>query len=426
MHPQPIPHILNELPNKSIVDLSEGTEFGAELAPDLIRGPDSATPQQAHACLLRGKPSLACGRFGLKTFPKSPLTTHRLDFPRVIRDLRQPRAWLTLALSCALFPSIALAQTGRIQAVQWTTAQQSSSGIRVQRLTPVAYVRTLAATASVQNSAPLLQAQADVASADAAWRAAQARLQLARLRAQRAQGLYMHGQNVALAEVQQDQAAADEAQAGVLAARAALDAARVRQLAALGPALEARLRHDPALRRAIATGRMLIVDLTLPPGAQWPPAAQVRMRLPATAPGAQTPDGWVPVSIVGPAATASSGVQGLRDVGVVAVAGGLMPGLHLAAEVRAAAPVRGVLVPASSVVWAGQRALVFVTAAPVAGKSARTFTPRPVSTAWPLDGGYVQPGWNAIDVVTRGAGLLLTPPPKPQAKQDTTADGDDD
>ena len=359
--------------------------------------------------------------------PKSLLTMHRLGFSRALHSLRQPLAWLALVLSCALCPGAALAQAGLIRAVQWTAAQQSSSGLRVQRLTPVAYVRTLAATASVQNSAPLLQAQATVVSADAAWRAAQARLQLARLRAQRAQGLYTQGQNVALAEVQQDQAAADEARAGVLAARAALDAARARQLAALGPALEARLRHDPDLRRAIAAGRMLIVDLTLPPGVQWPPAAQVRMRLPATAPGTQAPDGWVPVSIVGPAATASSGVQGLRDVGVVAAAGGLMPGLHLAAEVRAAAPVHGVFVPASSVVWAGRRALVFVAAAPAAGKPARTFSPRPVSTAWSLDGGYVQPGWNAVDVVTRGAGLLLTPPPpKPQAKQGAVAGGNDD
>ena len=36
--------------NKSILDLSEGAESGAELAPDLIRGPDSATLHQALAC----------------------------------------------------------------------------------------------------------------------------------------------------------------------------------------------------------------------------------------------------------------------------------------------------------------------------------------------------------------------------------------
>jgi len=48
--------------NKSIVDLSEGAESGA--------GPDSATPHQAHVCLMRGKPSLACGRSELnQTFP---------------------------------------------------------------------------------------------------------------------------------------------------------------------------------------------------------------------------------------------------------------------------------------------------------------------------------------------------------------------
>ena len=45
--------------DKSILDLSEGAESGAEPAPDLIRGPDSATPHQAHACSMRGKPSMA-------------------------------------------------------------------------------------------------------------------------------------------------------------------------------------------------------------------------------------------------------------------------------------------------------------------------------------------------------------------------------
>ena len=45
--------------NKSILDLSEGAESGAELAPDLIRGPDSATLHQALACSIRDKPSMA-------------------------------------------------------------------------------------------------------------------------------------------------------------------------------------------------------------------------------------------------------------------------------------------------------------------------------------------------------------------------------
>ena len=48
--------------NKSILDLSEGAESGAEPAPDLIRGPDSATLHQAPACSIRGKPSMAWGR----------------------------------------------------------------------------------------------------------------------------------------------------------------------------------------------------------------------------------------------------------------------------------------------------------------------------------------------------------------------------
>jgi len=65
----------------------------------------------------------------------------------------------------------------------------------------------------------------------------------------------------------------------------------------------------------------------------------------------------------------------------------------------------------------------------VAGKPSasgmRSFEARPVSTADALSGGYLQTGWGAMDVVTQGAGLLLTPPPTPHAAP-ATGGGDDD
>ncbi len=73
--------------------------------------------------------------------------------------------------------------------------------------------------------------------------------------------------------------------------------------------------------------------------------------------------------------------------------------------------VRAVRVPGSAVLFVDGQALAFV-ASPAAAGGDRQFTPRGISTAWPSDGGYVQPGWQALDVVTGGADLLLTPPPE--------------
>lgn len=344
--------------------------------------------------------------------------------PFVIR-LRLPQpcpACMALALVlCASLPNAAMAKTqaAPLPAVQWTSAQQASSGVRIERLAPNTYNRAFAATASVQNPAALLRLQAQVATAQAQLQAAQTRLRLAQLRAQQAEGLYTQGQNMALAEVQQAQAAADTARADVMVAQTALETARIQRRTEAGRALDARLAHDPALRRALSEGRDLIVDLALPPGTRLPAAAHVLLRLPA--------GDTVALTIIGPAAAASGEVQGLRYAGVVAAAPGLMPGLRLPAEVRNAHAQRGVLVPASAVVWSNGRALVFV-AGKASASGARGFAARPVSTAEALAGGYLQVGWGAVDVVTQGSGLLLTPPPKPQAKpaaHDTTA-GDDD
>ena len=321
-------------------------------------------------------------------------------------------------LLCTSLPNPAAAKTQAVSlpAVQWTSAQQASSGVRVERLAPGAYDRAFAATASVQNPAVLLRLQAEVATAQARLQAAQTRLRLALLRAQQAEGLYTQGQNMALAEVQQAQAAADTAKADVMVAQVALEAARSTRRASLGAALDARLAHDPALRRAVSEGRDLIVDLALPPGTRLPAAAHVLLRLPA--------GGTLALTIIGPAAAASGDVQGLRYAGIAPAAAGLMPGLRLPADVRAAHAQRGVLVPASAVVWSNGRALVFV-AGKASASGSRGFAARPVSTAEALAGGYLQAGWGTVDVVTRGAGLLLTPPPSPRAAP-ASGDGDDD
>jgi multidrug efflux pump subunit AcrA (membrane-fusion protein) len=332
---------------------------------------------------------------------------------------------VALILAAVLGLGLSPARAAAPQAVRWSAAQISAADLHIQHLEPAAYRQTFSASATVQSPVALLQNLSALDVARARRRAAQASLQLAQVQAQRMQGLFQAGQNVAMAAVQQAQAAAQQAQAQVEVAQAAQQAAQTTLSASLGPALAQRLQHDAALRGAIASGRALIVDLALPPGAALPPAAQVRLHLPGG--DATRHDGWLPASVVGPAAAASAQVQGLRYALVAPAASGLMPGLHLQAQVQSGQAQSGVLLPVSAVVWSSGRAVVFVATPAAATDNAAqpfTFTPRAVSTTWPLQGGYVQPGWAALDVVTHGAGLVLTPPPKPHAQP--ASGGDDD
>jgi len=324
----------------------------------------------------------------------------------------------------ALIAALALlstpARAALPSAVQWSAAQMRASGVQIAPLAPAAYRQTVNAQATVQSPAALLQNLSALDLARGRLQAAQSGLQLAQLQAQRAQGLFQAGQNVALAEVQQAQAAARQALAQVDVAQATLQVAQGELQANLGPALATRLQHDATLRTALASSRELMVDLTLPPGTALPAAAQVRLRLPQSI--ATSHDGWLPATRIGPAAAASAQLQGLRYVLIVPAVNGLMPGLQLLAQVQSGRTQNGVLLPASSVVWADGAAVVFV-ASPAAGHALR-FAPRTVSTAWPVDGGYFQPGWGAVDVVTHGAGLVLTPPPAPHVPPATGGDDD--
>lgn len=324
---------------------------------------------------------------------------------------------IRLAAGCAVacWLGMTCAQAALPHPVLWSAAQMASANLRIEHLTPASYRTRFTASATVQSPAGLLHGLSALDAARSRLKVAQCTLQLAAMQAQRDQGLFEAGQNVALAEVQQAQATAEQARAEVDSAHAAVEVAQAQLTTQLGAALAARLSRQAALRQALLKGSKLIVDLTLPPGQSLPPAAQVNLHIPGS-------PRTVRARVIGPAAAASSQLQGWREVLIAPAAPGLMPGLQLVAEVQSAQAQSGVKLPSSSVVWTDGEAVVFVATA--AEGKARHFTARKVSTAWPLHGGYVQPGWGAVDVVTRGAGLVLTPPPKPHALP--AVGGDDD
>lgn len=323
-------------------------------------------------------------------------------------------ARLAACLLLAAFAAVA-ARAALPRPVVWSDAQKASASLQIEHLAPAPYQPQFAASATVQSPSGLLRGLSAQQAAQAQLAVAQSRLRLATLQARRDQGLFEAGQNIALAQVQQAQAAAAQAQAEVASAQATLGLARARLTADLGPALAMRLLGDARLRQSILSGHALVVDLNLLPGQSLPAAAQVWLHLPS----GQNP---VQARVVGPAAAASSELQGLRETLIAPAASGLMPGLALQAEVRSAQAQSGVRLPASAVVWTGGQAVIFV--ASKSADHAWRFSSRAVSTAWALQGGYVQPGWGALDVVTRGAGLVLTPPPRPQALPASGAEDD--
>lgn len=323
-------------------------------------------------------------------------------------------------LSIGLFLAALALRAGAtaLPVVSWSAAQIRAGAVQISTLQPAAYHRRIDAIAQVQSADDWLQLWSALAAARVRLQEAQATWQLARLQARRAQGLFAAGQDVALATVQLAESRAQQAQAQVQAARAAERMAQAAWRARVGVALATRLEHDPALRHALADGREWIAALTLPPGQSLPREPHIRLR--AAAGDDLGHPVWLAASLIGAAPRAAARLQGLREFVAVPAANGLMPGLQLPARVEATRPQPGVWLPASSVVWVDGRAVCFI--AVPAAQGAYRFIARDVSTVWAIDGGYVQRGWNAVQVVTRGAVLLLTPPTHPQP----AAAGDDD
>ncbi len=333
-------------------------------------------------------------------------------FKHSLHDLL-PRLLLAGLLGlCAWAVSVpAGAQTALPPPVSWSASQQRASGLRIEHLAVRSYRRKRLGMAEVLDPGRLLQAQAALDDARARRAQARAELELATLRSRQARALFAAGQDVAQATVEQARAGRLRAQAGLAAAQSALRAARAERAAVLGPTLGRRLRRQPGLADALAQGRERVLRVLLPPGRRLAPGARVRVRLPAASDSTRSPSPGVPLRLLGPAPRAGEISQGLAYLGLARASDALQPGLRLEAVIESATPRQGVWLPASAVLFHGGRAFVFVASAP-ASRGDRQFTARQVSTRWPLDGGYVQPGWPATDVVSGGAGLLLTPPPE--------------
>ncbi len=172
--------------------------------------------------------------------------------------------------------------------------------------------------------------------------------------------------------------------------------------------------YKPVLRRVFET-KDVLVQITVPPSLSFKGIPQrVRITTPA---GASTS-----ARFVSRATSTNPALQGLSFVYLAPSQNGtLLPGMNVAAQLPSAVVQRGVVIPASAVVWMQDRAWAYVK------KSETGFSRVDVPTSTPVENGYFVSGvFSSGDlVVTRGAQALLSAESTPKAPSGGGEDEED-
>jgi hypothetical protein len=270
----------------------------------------------------------------------------------------------------------------------------TDAGIAVARLEAFSFTPTMQAIGEVLNPAPAIQIAGEIATSNAQVAGAKAKVVLEVEQQGQAQALYKR-QVLALAQFQKAEQDLASSQAVLAVDRANRSALLARIEAEWGPAMAAALKGNSDPLPQLATGKAILVGLSLPPGVAIadPPAiakaeaSGIRFKLRLI--------GRVPSTI---GAYPGEGILYRADAQP-----GLPVGATVAASLATGPQRQGVLVPSSAVTWQAGHSLVFRSGLD------HHFRPVPITTDAPAPGGYfvtgpLSPG---DQVVVRGAGFLL-------------------
>lgn len=284
--------------------------------------------------------------------------------------------------------------------VKVSAAAQESAGIRTAVLAPARLTPVVEALGVVVNPAPLVELRARLLTVRAEADAVRAAVRFSGQERDRLEALYEDDRNVSRRAVQSANATlrADEARVSALerSATGLLESLR----AQWGDAI-ARLATDPrgSFFQELAAQRALLVQLTLPSGAE-PPATGTKVAITAlNAPGPRRE-----AVLLSSAPFADPVVLGPTFLFRVAAAPELRVGYRVKGELaRGGEPRTGVAVPAAAVVYHGGKAWVYVKT------GEETFARREIATRQDVAGGWFDEGLAPGDaVVVAGAQLLLS------------------
>ena len=293
-------------------------------------------------------------------------------------------------------------------AVKLDAQTRKGSGIEVAALSPAPYQAQIHAYGMVLDLAQLTDLSDRSASAEAQVKIAQAKLAASKAALDRARGLYRNQQNVSLAQFQAADAAFQADQAALTAAQAQARAFAGTATQAFGTVVgKAIVDNSPLIARLVAR-QVLLLQVTLPPGATLPTAPQAATVQVAGG----TP---VPVQFLSPAARTDPQIQGMSFLYLAPAANSLLPGMNVLVSLPSGPPTQGATVPPSAIVWWQDRAWLY-------RQSGETlFVRTQVPTSLPAaDGGYVVEGLPpGTRIVTQGAQLLLSEEFRAQLHADT-------
>jgi hypothetical protein len=288
-----------------------------------------------------------------------------------------------------------------------------SMGLAVTVLKPARHVPQLQTTAVVLSPQGLAALSAAYDADAGKLAVARANLAVARNEYQRQNLLYHDDQTTSLKMLQAARGALESSRAQTNAAQTQLHLDTLNVEQQWGPVLgKWLLGRQPELRRILA-GREWLVELTLDASAKHLPPSTILLTTPS---GSQ-----ISARLISSFPQANPVIQGLNYVYAIPAMPGFAPGLNLAAEIPAGAMQRGVVIPASAVVWSAGEAWAYKQTA------SGQFQRLPVSTDAPVaDGWFVTAGFAPGDrVVTRAAEELFSAETQPSSSSGGD-EGDDD
>jgi hypothetical protein len=273
---------------------------------------------------------------------------------------------------------------------------QNRLGLEIATLTPSVTRQQVTVPATVLSTE-------DLAAARNGYLAAQAQLQKSRIEARvasqeyaRSKALFEENQNISQKSLQAAQGTAQVNEADVTAVeqQVNLQASMVRQ--AWGGVIAMWVAKGSPELQSIFDQREMLVQVTMPSTSTLAPPKSLWLEISGSE--------RTGASFVSPYPRVDPRIQGKSFLYLVPARSGLAPGANVLADFSAGKEMRGVIVPASGVVWSEGRAWAYQETAP--GR----FTRRAVATDTPVEKGFfVATGLSPNDkIVTHGAQTLLS------------------
>ncbi len=275
-------------------------------------------------------------------------------------------------------------------------ATQKRVGITVAELRAVSAQQKITATGMVLAVQDLVALKSAYIAARLGVEKAQASLDVSQKEYKRLEGLYKDNQNISKKSLEAAEGLLRADQATLNASRQQLENAESAVRTTWGPRVANWTANDSPTLGQLLNLRRLPVEVTLPPGSAFTNAPLVEL----TAPDGAT----LHASYVSSFPRVDPRIQGLSLLYLAPAHPGLGAGTTMVAHLPIQRRRKGVLVPASAVVWWQGQAWAYEQT------SATQFTRRPVPTGEPLDRGYfVTQGLHAgSKIVEKGAQDLLS------------------